>query len=192
MWSNSNHKGVEHIMNAKDCLLQRRSCRRFLDKPIDRETIRQMIDLARFAPSWKNTQIARYTVIDDPAFKNDIAENCVRGYTFNAKTIQRAAALAVISYETGLSGRDANGELQTPDAEKWEMFDAGVATQTFCLAARDDVGTCIIGVMDEDAIARKLQLSASQKIACLVAMGYPEAWKEGPARLACDELVTFI
>ena len=76
-------------MNAKDCLLQRRSCRRFLDKPIDRETIRQMIDLARFAPSWKNTQIARYTVIDDPAFKNDIAENCVRGYTFNAKKTRR-------------------------------------------------------------------------------------------------------
>ena len=47
MWSNSNHKGVERIMKAKDCLLQRRSCRRFLDKPIDREPIRQIIDLAR-------------------------------------------------------------------------------------------------------------------------------------------------
>ena len=180
-------------MNAKDCLLQRRSCRRFSDKPIERNTLRQIVELARFAPSWKNTQIVRYTLIDTPAIKNDIAENCVRGYAFNTKTIQRAAALAVISYETGHSGRDTNGDLQSADAEKWEMFDAGVATQTFCLAAREyEVGTCIIGVIDEEAIAQKLQLPANRKVACLVAMGYPEVWKDGPARMGCEELLHFM
>ena len=180
-------------MNAKDCLLQRRSCRRFLDKPIDRSIVRQIVDLARFAPSWKNTQIVRYTVIDTPTLKNDIAENCVREYVFNTKTIQRAAALAIISYETGHSGRDTNGGLQSADAEKWEMFDAGIATQTFCLAAREyEIGTCIIGVIDEERIAQKLHLPANQKVACLVAMGYPEVWKDAPPRMACEELLNFM
>lgn len=180
-------------MNAKDCLLQRRSCRRFLDKPIGRSIVRQIVDLARFAPSWKNMQIVRYTVIDTPSIKNDIAENCVRGYVFNTKTIQRAAALAVISYETGHSGRDTNGDLQSADAEKWEMFDAGIAAQTFCLAAREhDIGTCIIGVIDEESIAQKLHLPANQKVACLVAMGYPEVWKDGPARMDCKDLLGFM
>lgn len=180
-------------MNAKDCLLQRRSCRRFLDKPIERSTIRQIVDLARFAPSWKNTQIVRYTVIDTPTVKNDIAENCVHGYVFNTKTIQRAATLVVISYETGHSGRDTNGDLQSADAEKWEMFDAGIAAQTFCLAAREyEIGTCIIGIIDEKDIAQKLQLPANQKVACLVAMGYPEVWKDAPARMECEDLLHFM
>ena len=52
-------------MTAKDCILQRRSVRRFLPQPIERGTIQEIVDLARFAPSWKNTQIVRYTVIDD-------------------------------------------------------------------------------------------------------------------------------
>ena len=180
-------------MNAKDCLLQRRSCRRFLDKPIERSTIRQIVDLARFAPSWKNTQIVRYTVIDTPTVKNDIAENCVHGYVFNTKTIQRAATLVVISYETGHSGRDTNGDLQSADAEKWEMFDAGIAAQTFYLAAREyEIGTCIIGIIDEKDIAQKLQLPANQKVACLVAMGYPEVWKDAPARMECEDLLHFM
>ncbi len=180
-------------MDAKNCLVQRRSCRRFLDKSIDRDVMRQIVELARFAPSWKNTQITRYTIVDNAVLKNEIAEHCVRDYAFNTKTIQRAAALAVISYETGRSGRDANGELQSPDAEKWEMFDAGIAVQTFCLAAREfEVGTCIIGVIDEEAIARKLPLPETQKVACLVAMGYPEEWKNAPARQECDDLLRFV
>ena len=161
-------------MDAKDCILRRRSCRRYEEKAIDRTVIRQIVELARFAPSWKNMQIVRYTVIDDAALKNDIAQTCVRGLSFNTKTITRGAAL------------------MAPDGEKWEMFDAGIAAQTFCLAAREyGVGSCIIGVMDEDAIAQKIGLPNTQKIACLVAMGYPEQWKEGPPRLGCDELLRF-
>lgn len=72
------------------------------------------------------------------------------------------------------------------------MFDAGIATQTFCLAAREyGVGSCIIGVMDEEAIAKKIDLPCTQKVACLVALGYPEQWKDGPPRLGCDELLSF-
>lgn len=179
-------------MDAKECILRRRSCRRYEEKAIDRSLIRQIVELARFAPSWKNMQIVRYTVIDDAALKNEIAQTCVRGLAFNTKTITRGAALAVISYETGRSGRDTDGSLMTPDGEKWEMFDAGIAAQTFCLAAREyGVGSCIIGVMDEAAIAQKIGLPDTQKVACLVAMGYPEQWKEGPPRLGCDELLRF-
>ena len=179
-------------MNAKECILQRRSCRRYENRPVDRAVIRQIVDLARFAPSWKNTQTARYIVIDDAELKNNIAQTCVRGLVFNTTTITRAAALAVVCYETGRSGRDTDGSLMTADGEKWEMFDAGIATQTFCLAAREyGVGSCIIGVMDEEAIAKKIDLPCTQKVACLVALGYPEQWKDGPPRLGCDELLSF-
>ena len=179
-------------MNAKDCILQRRSVRRFLPKPVARETVQRIVELARFAPSWKNSQIVRYTVIDDKDLKDRIGSDCVRGLAFNTKTIHRAAALAVISYETGHSGRSDDGSLQSADAEKWEMFDAGIAAQTFCLAARDyEVGTCILGVVDEAAIHDLLDLPENQKVACLVAMGYPEEWKSAPQRRSCEDLLRF-
>ena len=179
-------------MEAKECILQRRSCRRFTDRPVDRDVVREIVELARFAPSWKNKQIVRYTVVDDKAVKDDIARNCVRDFPFNTKTISRCAALAVVSYVTGRSGRDDQGALQSPDAEKWEMFDAGIAAQTFCLAAREyEVGTCIIGVIDEEGIARRLGLPEEEKVACLIAMGYPEEWKSAPPRLTAEELLRF-
>lgn len=179
-------------MNAKDCLLQRRSCRKFKEEKIDRSVIREIVDLARFAPSWKNTQIVRYTIIDDEVLKNEIAENGVLGLAFNTKTISRAAAVAVISYQTGLSGRELDGTFTTPEKDTWEMFDAGIATQTFCLAAREfDIGTCIIGVMDTGYLREKLNLPEGEKVACLVAMGYPEEWKSAPPRKEVDEILSF-
>ena len=45
-------------MTTAECIRQRVSCRRFQEKPIPREDIRRVVDLARFSPSWKNTQIA--------------------------------------------------------------------------------------------------------------------------------------
>lgn len=179
-------------MNAKDCILQRRSVRRFLDQPVERETVREIVDLARFAPSWKNTQIVHYNFVDDAALKNHIAANCVRGYAFNTKNLERAAAVMVLSFETGHSGRNNDGTLQSEDAEKWEMFDCGVAAQTFCLAARiHEVGTCIIGVIDEDAIHDLLHLPENQKVGCLIAMGYPEEWKNAPKRRETDDILSF-
>ena len=35
---------------------ERRSVRRFADKPVPRQLIEEVIEVARFAPSWKNVQ----------------------------------------------------------------------------------------------------------------------------------------
>lgn len=178
-------------MEAKDCLMQRRSCRKYLPKAVERETICEIMEQVRYAPSWKNTQITRYTVIEDTALKTDIAENGILGYAFNTKTIQRAPLLVVVSYETGLSGRSVDGNFDTPEKDAWEMLDVGISVQTFCLAAREyELGTCIIGVMDSAYIHKALSLPENQKVACLIALGYPEEWKSAPARKSVEDLLT--
>lgn len=166
-------------MTTAECIRQRVSCRRFQETPIPREDIRRVVDLARFSPSWKNTQPVRYVVVDDPVLKERIARECIPGQGFNTKTINRAAALAVVTYIPGLSGQ-GDAPLTEVQAAGWEMFDAGIAAQTFCLAARElDIGTCILGIFDADAAGRLLELEG-QRAACLIAMGYPEQWKNGP------------
>lgn len=47
-------------MDTQSCILTRRSIRKFTDEPVSHETLEKIISLAAYAPSWKNTQIARY------------------------------------------------------------------------------------------------------------------------------------
>lgn len=178
-------------MEARDCLMQRRSCRKYLPKAVERETIYEIMEQVRYAPSWKNTQITRYTVIGDDALKTDIAENGILDFTFNARTIQSAPLLVAVSYEQGLSGRSADGSFDTAEKDAWEMMDVGISVQTFCLAAREyELGTCIMAIIDSDYIHRALDLPESQKVACLIALGYPEKWNDAPARKSVEELLT--
>ena len=63
---------------------ERRSIRKFQDKPIDRKLIEEIVETARFAPSWKNTQIVRYLVVDDKEKIAAIANSkCTYGFDYN-------------------------------------------------------------------------------------------------------------
>ena len=177
-------------MTAKECIKGRRSIRTFKPDAVAPELIRELIETTSYSPSWKNTQPVRYIVIDDPALKERMARECIPGQGFNTKTINRAAALAVIAYVPGLSGQ-GDAPLTESQAAGWEMFDAGIAAQTFCLAARDlGIGTCILGIFDVGAAGRLLELEGLRP-ACLIAMGYPEQWKNGPGRKETEELLSF-
>jgi len=180
-------------MDAADCLRLRRSCRKFTGEPVSRGTLQEIVELARYAPSWKNTQIARYTVIDDAEKKQALVKKCIPDFPFNVKTLTRAPAMAVLSYETGLSGRSVDGAFDTERKDGWELFDAGIAAQTFCLAAREKgVGTCIIGIFDAQAVHEALKLPENRKVACLIALGYPEKWNAAPPRRETEELLSFL
>lgn len=61
-------------MNTIDCIKSRRSVRKFTEEKVPHEVLEQLVELARWTPSWKNTQIARYVAVEDEALKNRIAE----------------------------------------------------------------------------------------------------------------------
>ena len=51
-------------MELQTCIDQRRSVRKYMDKPVPRELIREIIQAAIMAPSWKNSQVSRYYVAE--------------------------------------------------------------------------------------------------------------------------------
>lgn len=51
-------------MELTEAVLGRRSIRAFLPDPVDREKIKKIVDLARWAPSWGNTQPWEIVVAD--------------------------------------------------------------------------------------------------------------------------------
>lgn len=180
-------------MNAVDCIKTRRSIRNYKEEQIPQELLKEVVDLARFAPSWKNTQIARYYVVQSAELKQHIAENCMMGFTFNTNTLTKAPALVVLAYVEKRCGYERDGSFSTPKEDRWEMFDAGVAAQTFCLAAREkDLGTCIMGIFDEVKIAEAISLPEGQKIGAVISIGYPADEPQAPARKEVEQLVQFL
>ena len=59
-------------MDAIAMIKDRRSVRKFKDEKVDREVIREIVDIAKWAPSWVNYQIARYTIVDDESIIKEL------------------------------------------------------------------------------------------------------------------------
>jgi nitroreductase/NAD-dependent dihydropyrimidine dehydrogenase PreA subunit len=58
---------------VRQYLTSRRSVRGFIRKPVEKEKILQLLDVARFAPNGANRQVLRWLVIDDPAEAKRVA-----------------------------------------------------------------------------------------------------------------------
>ena len=178
-------------MNAKECLESRRSIRKYKADAVSADILKEIVETAKYAPSWKNTQIARYHVVTNPELKEKIANDCVCGFAFNTKTLLQAPAIVVLSYVTKRCGYERDGSFTTSKEDRWEMFDAGIAAQTFCLAAHDKgVGTCIMGIFDDAKIAEVLNLPKDQIVGAVIAAGYAEDALAAPPRKETEVLLT--
>ena len=109
-------------MNAKECLETRRSIRKYKSDAIPADLLYEIVETAKYAPSWKNTQIARYHVVTNPVLKEKIANECVCGFTFNTKTLLQASAIVILSYITKRCGYERDGSFTTNKGDRWEMF----------------------------------------------------------------------
>ncbi|MCC6094015.1 MAG: nitroreductase family protein [Eubacterium sp.] len=180
-------------MDAKYCIISRRSVRKYSPEPVSEETIRKIVDAARFAPSWKNTQTVRYYAVYDQALKEKIAENDTLGFEFNRKTITRCPVLIVLTSKKNISGYEKDGTYSTPMGKHWQSYDAGIATEALELAAFSyGVGTVTLGIFDADRVGEDMGIPDDEEVSGLIAMGYPVKQGVAPARKSVDELLSFV
>lgn len=181
-------------MEAIKCIKERRSIRKFKSELVDRNIVKEIVDVAAYAPSWKNSQIARYIVVENRDLIDKIAEECVMDFEYNKKTLKGAPSLVIVTAVIGKSGYETDGSFTTPKEDKWESFDSGIACQTFCLAAHDKgVGTVIMGIFDEYKVAEIIEIPQDQKIVAFIAMGYAAEEKaNAPKRMSSEELLTIV
>jgi len=119
-------------MDAVSMIKERRSVRKFKNEKVEREVMKEIVEISRWAPSWANSQIARYNLVDDEAIIKRLATDGVKGFVYNVKTLKNAKGVAVLSFVKGKSGKlDEYGDLDSANGHVWEVFDAGIACQTF-------------------------------------------------------------
>ncbi|PID74120.1 MAG: nitroreductase [Desulfobacterales bacterium] len=182
-------------MDAAEMIRERRSVRKYKNEKVGRDIMREIIELSRWAPSWANYQIARYTLVDDEKTIKRLTTDGVRGFVYNIKTLENAKGVAVLSFVKGKSGRlpPEKGDFTVENPHVWEAFDAGIACQTFCLAAHArGIGTCIFGLIDEKSIAEIVGLPEEETVAALIVYGYPDGYPAAPSRKTVDEIIRFI
>lgn len=179
-------------MNTVECLQTRRSVRRYTEDLLSHETFERIIDVARMAPTWKNTQTLRYILVQDADMIAKITEDCLLGFEHNAKTLSKCRNLVVLTQVNGICGYEKDGSFSTSKGTGWEMFDAGIAAQTFCLAAHEmGIGSCIMGVFDDAKVAEVIGLPEGQSVAALIPVGVPKFNPEPTPRKETKELISY-
>ncbi|MHC5037598.1 MAG: nitroreductase family protein [Planctomycetota bacterium] len=173
-------------MKADDCIRTRRSVRDFSAEPVSDTVIEGLVELARHAPSWANSQCVRFHVVRQPALKEELAA-ILSGKNPARKAILAAPVVVVFVAKAGLAGYKKGDPV---DDRVWHMFDTGLAVQTFCLAAHQaGLGTVIVGYFDHRKAAEILNLPEGFEVVALTPLGIPVKIPKEPRRLAVEALI---
>lgn len=177
-------------MNVTECIKGRRSIRKYAEGKVDHSVLESIISTASYSPSWKNTQIPRYIAIEDASILKKIADECTPDY--NANIIRQISTLIAVTFVKGRCGYERDGSFSTQKEDRWQMFDVGVACQSFCLAAHEaGLGTVIMGIWDEDKVTELLEIPETQELGALIAIGLPDAAPDAPRRKSVQDLLTY-
>lgn len=150
----------------KDLIRKNRSYRRFhQDEPVSRETLSELVDLARLAPSGSNLQPLRYMLFNDPEMNAKIFEHLAwAGYLRDwpgPQEGERPSAYIFILGDTTISR--AFG------------CDHGIAAQNIMLgAAEKGLGGCMIGSIRRRQLAEVTNISERYEILLVLALGKPK------------------
>lgn len=178
-------------MDAITMIKGRRSVRKFKDEAVDRELMKKIIEISRFSPSWANFQVARYTLVDDLATIKKIADEGVNDFVYNMDTLKDAKGVLVLSYVKGKSGKIEDIDYDS-NTNAWEIFDAGIACQTFCLAAHaNGIGTTIMGIINDEIISKIVNLPEEESVAALIVYGYPDEKPAVTSRMNVEDVMRF-
>jgi nitroreductase len=152
-------------MDFFDVVASRHSVRTYKPEPVPDELIRQCLEAARLAPSWRNGQCWRFVVIKDSAVIAQLAAQRVYGYPINS-WLRSAPVVIVACAEPRESG-------QHGDLPYWAV-DTAIAMEHLVLAATAlGLGTCWIGGFNEDTVRRLIAAPPRIRMVALTPLGYP-------------------
>ncbi len=178
-------------MTGNECIRGRRSIRKFKDTVVSHEVLSNIIETASYAPSWKHSQIVRYIAVENE-LKHRISAECTSTYPNNGTIIDNAPMVIAITVIKNRSGYERDGSFTTPRKDTWQMFDAGIATEAFCLAAYEQgLGSVILGIFDEAKTASLLDIPEDRELIALIPIGYPDEAPIAPKRKAVEDLLSY-
>jgi nitroreductase/NAD-dependent dihydropyrimidine dehydrogenase PreA subunit len=172
---------VEHFLRA------RRSVRSYTARPVDRELLDKLIDIARFAPSASNRQPVRWLVVQDPAEVRRLAGLVVdwirAGLPTQTSAARRNNQRVLFLWDSGVDmicrGAPHLIVACAPKEYPWAATDCAIALTYLELAAPSfGLGACWGGFFTAAArqwapLQETLALPADQIVCGAMMVGYP-------------------
>ncbi len=147
----------------RQLVARNRSYRRFEQgTAISKQTLRDLVDLARLSPSAANLQTLRFWLIEHPhgiLFESLKWANYLKDWD-GPEEGERPAAYIVV--------------LCARNCSKFSYIDAGIACQSIVLGATElGLGGCMIAAVDKDKVHEALQIPKEWEIVLVLALGVP-------------------
>lgn len=149
-------------MQTLEAINTRKSIRRFLDTPVEKEKIQALLEAAIRAPSAMNKQCWRFVAVTN---KETIAQLAKCNMVFNG-WLKDAPAIIV-----ALADPDESADMNDLP---YYMWDSALAMHTLVLAATDmGLGTCYLAAYNEDKVKELLGIPEDLRVVCMTPLGYP-------------------
>lgn len=148
-----------------EAIIKRFSCREFLDKPIERKKIEDIIEAGVLSPSAKNLQNWKFVAITSKNLRQQLTKVC-KGQKFVSQ-----APLTIAICCTNL---DYKMTCKIPAF----IADGYIAAQNMIIQATSvGVGSCYIGAFFQNQAKELLNIPDDWMVVALIPFGYPKSKK---------------
>ena len=153
-------------MELQEAIKGRRSIRSFKKQNIPEETIAQLIEAARHAPSAGNIQPWQFIIVRNPTVKNKLVESAQ-----NQHHVKDAPVVIVVCADEKSSSMGYGKRGKT----LFCLQDTAAATQNILLTAYSlGLGTCWIGAFNEDEAREAVNAPEGVRPVALIPVGIPD------------------
>jgi len=174
-------------MEVLEAINTRRSIRKYKSDLVDDRTLETVLEAARQAPSWANTQCWHFVAVRNAETKGKLSDTL--NETNPARDAIRNAPLVIVACAEMDKAGYKDGQVTT-DKGDWFMFDVALAMQNLVLAAHSlGLGTVYVGRFDAEKVASILSLPKGYRVVVMTPFGYPAETKEPRPRKELKECV---
>ncbi|OPX98826.1 MAG: NADH dehydrogenase [Syntrophorhabdus sp. PtaU1.Bin002] len=157
-------------MDILKVIKERRSVRKYRKDSVPDEILLDIIEAARWAPSWANTQVCQYIIVKDQKTKELLSDTLSPNNPARAALVEAPIIVCLLA-KKGLSGF-FKGQATT-DKGDWFMFDAGIAMEHVVLSAWSfGLGTVHVGNFDAGRAEAILGIPEGFSIVEMTPLGY--------------------
>jgi nitroreductase len=171
-------------MNVKDAIEKRKSIRKFKEKEVPDEVIKEVIDAARRAPSGHNLQSWHFIIVKTKETKLEFKKQGV----FNQEEMYKAPVIIVCCAEKESYSTDSIKKYE----EGMPLINLSLASAFLVLRATElGLGTCFVAWSDKEKIKEILGIPKGIIIPYVIVMGYPDEEPKPRGRKGLNEVMSF-
>lgn len=165
-------------MELKEIITKRRSIRAYENNLVPEESLKNILEAARLAPSARNNQPWKFVVVREEKRRQELAQAADREFVAEAPVViaavatepERIMGCGVPSYAVDLS----------------------IAVTHMILAAVDEgLGTCWLGAFSQQRVKEILKIPGKYRVVALLTLGFPRGEMKVKTRKPLEEIVCY-